>query len=59
MPAPSFIILGAVRAGTTSLNNYLDQHPEIEISDWNWPLYFPVSDGAPDFASLEAQYGHK
>jgi hypothetical protein len=59
MPAPSFIILGAVKAGTTSLNNYLGQHPEIEMSDWNWPRYFHVADGAPNFASLEAQYGHK
>jgi len=59
MPAPSFIVLGAVKAGTTSLYNYLGQHPEIEMSNWNWPRYFHVADGAPNFASLEAQYGHE
>ncbi|MBT5220368.1 MAG: hypothetical protein HOI35_03510 [Woeseia sp.] len=29
------------------------------MSDRNWPQHFPVADGASDFASLEAQYGHE
>ena len=29
---PNFIIIGAGKCGTTSLHNYLDQHPEIYIS---------------------------
>ncbi len=57
VPAPSFIVLGAVKAGTTSLYNYLGQHPEIEMSDWNWPRYFHIADGPPDFESLAARYG--
>lgn len=29
MPNPDFLIVGASRSGTTSLNNYLRQHPQI------------------------------
>lgn len=31
---PNFVIIGAGKAGTTSLHYYLDQHPEISMS---WP----------------------
>lgn len=57
MAPPSFIVLGAVKAGTTSLYNYLDQHPQIQMSAWNWPRYFHVASGAPDFAKLAQRYG--
>ncbi|MBC7857111.1 MAG: sulfotransferase domain-containing protein [Pirellulaceae bacterium] len=33
MPAPSFFIVGAPKCGTTSLNDYLRQHPGIFIPD--------------------------
>jgi hypothetical protein len=29
---PTFLIIGAVKAGTTSLHHYLGQHPEIQMS---------------------------
>ena len=29
---PTFLIIGAVKAGTTSLHHYLNQHPEIQMS---------------------------
>ena len=29
MNIPDFIVIGAMKAGTTSLYNYLDKHPEI------------------------------
>lgn len=43
-PTPSFIILGAQKAGTTSLYEYLNQHPNIVKAkrrethnlDWRW-----------------------
>ena len=57
MPLPSFIILGAVKAGTTSLYNYLGQHPDIQMSSSNWPRYFHVANGAPDFDALASRYG--
>lgn len=57
MARPSFIVLGAVKAGTTSLYNYLGQHPEIQMSAWNWPRYFHIASGAPDFTKLAERYG--
>ncbi len=32
---PNFLIVGAAKSGTTSLHNYLNQHPEIFMSDFN------------------------
>ena len=57
MPLPTFIVVGAVKAGTTSLFNYLGQHPDIQMSEWNWPRYFHVCDGPPDFDAMSRQYG--
>jgi hypothetical protein len=37
---PSFFILGAAKSGTTSLHNYLGQHPEICVSSSKEPFYF-------------------
>ena len=37
---PSFFLLGAARSGTTSLHYYLDQHPDIFMSDPKEPFYF-------------------
>ena len=31
MRTPDFLIVGAAKSGTTSLSNYLDQHPKIKI----------------------------
>lgn len=58
MPLPSFIVLGAVKAGTTSLYNYLGQHPDIQMSSSNWPRYFHVADGAPDFDAFASRFGN-
>jgi hypothetical protein len=32
MALPTFFIIGAAKAGTTSMHHYLDQHPEIQMS---------------------------
>jgi len=37
---PNFFIVGAPKAGTTSLYYYLDQHPEIYMSPIKEPNYF-------------------
>src|SRR5665213_879648 len=37
---PSFFIIGAPKAGTTSLYHYLDQHPEIFMSAIKEPHFF-------------------
>jgi hypothetical protein len=40
MALPSFFIIGAGKAGTTSLNYYLDLHPEIQMSAIKEPNFF-------------------
>ena len=37
---PDFFIVGAPKAGSTSLYHYLDQHPEIYMSAIKEPNYF-------------------
>ncbi len=37
---PDFVIIGANKAGTTSVANYLNSHPEIKISDVKEPMFF-------------------
>ncbi len=37
---PNFFIVGAPKAGTTSMHNYLNQHPEIFMSEVKEPHYF-------------------
>lgn len=37
---PTFFIIGAAKAGTTSLHYYLDQHPQIQMSSIKEPHFF-------------------
>ena len=37
---PNFFLVGATKAGTTSLYHYLDQHPQIYMSPIKEPCYF-------------------
>ncbi len=49
---PNFFVVGAPKAGTTSLYNYLDQHPAIYMSPVKEPAFF-----APDLVELKQQLG--
>src|SRR5512142_2021892 len=40
MTLPNFLIIGASRSGTTSLFEYLRQHPEIYMSPVKEPMYY-------------------
>jgi hypothetical protein len=42
---PSFFLLGATKAGTTSLHYYLAQHPDILMSDPKEPAFFRLEYG--------------
>jgi DNA-binding TFAR19-related protein (PDSD5 family) len=46
---PNFLVIGAQKAGTTSLYHYLKQHPEIYMSPIKEPHFFAVEGAAPDF----------
>ena len=47
---PNFFIVGAPKAGTTSLYAYLDQHPEVYMSPLKEPNYFAVELRAENFS---------
>jgi hypothetical protein len=43
MALPNFFIIGAAKAGTTSLHYYLDQHPQVQMSINKEPHFFAGS----------------
>jgi hypothetical protein len=45
---PNLFIVGAVKAGTTSLYRYLNQHPDIYMSPTKEPDYFTQDDADTD-----------
>lgn len=49
LPAPNFFIVGAAKAGTTSLHAYLSQHPEVFMSKLKEPNYFSSFMVRPEF----------
>ena len=51
---PNFFIVGAPKAGTTSLCYYLDQHPDVYMSPRKEPCYF-ASELRPENFSDELQ----
>jgi Sulfotransferase family len=62
MALPTFMIIGSMKAGTTSLHHYLDQHPEIQMTSVKETNFFsgpangiPYPTGARRIAQL-AEY---
>ena len=49
MTGPTFIVIGAGRAGTTSLHGYLAQHPQVFVSAEKSPNYFVSGDPLPEW----------
>lgn len=47
---PNFLVVGAARAGTTSLYYWLKQHPEVFMPDVKEPSYFVHDYGVSDWA---------
>lgn len=46
---PNFLIIGAARTGTSSLYEYMRQHPDIFFSPIKEPMFFALEGGKPDF----------
>ncbi len=44
---PNFLVIGAGKSGTTSLNDYLAQHPDIYMSPVKEPNYFALKNESP------------
>jgi hypothetical protein len=54
MTLPTFVIIGAMKAGTTSLYHYLDQHPEIKMASVKETNFFSgPPNGVPYPAGLK------
>lgn len=49
MIMPNFLIIGAAKSGTSSVHNYLNQHPEIYMSKNKEPNFFAYEGWQPDF----------
>jgi hypothetical protein len=60
MTLPTFFIIGAPKAGTTSLHNYLAEHPEIHMSAVKEPRFFAGPENGlpypPDRVANQASY---
>lgn len=41
---PNFLIVGTAKAATTTIHEYLKQHPEIFMTDWKEPSFFKFKD---------------
>lgn len=49
MTMPNFLIIGAAKAGTTSLYHYLSQHPKIFMSPVKEPMFFALEGEKLDY----------
>jgi sulfotransferase family protein len=45
---PNLLVIGAMKAGTTSLHRYLDQHPEVQMSEWKELNFFVKREDTQD-----------
>jgi hypothetical protein len=58
-PLPNFFLAGVPKSGSTSLNRYLEQHPDIYMSPVKEPHYFAdeirFENFSPEFQRLAAQ----
>ncbi len=48
MTLPNFFVIGAARSGTTSIYQYLQQHPEIYMSPLKEPNFYYFEGTTPN-----------
>ncbi len=53
---PNFLIVGAARAGTTSLHEFLDKHPDIYMSLRKEPTFFTFFPVDPKYKNARHKY---
>jgi hypothetical protein len=59
MPLPNFLIIGAMKAGTTLLWDVLSQHPDVYMSKLKEPNYFAcLSEDTPDLEGVREPIRH-
>jgi hypothetical protein len=59
MTLPTFFIIGAPKAGTTSLHYYLDQHPQVQMSANKEPRFFAGPEGDVPYAPGKVDHLHE
>ena len=57
MTMPTFLIIGAMKAGTTALYSFLKQHPQIYMSPVKEPNFFAFEGEKMDFRAPQDQEG--
>lgn len=55
MTMPNFLVIGAMKSGTTSLHHYLRQHPEIYVSAVKEPSFFAFEGSTLEFDGPEGR----
>lgn len=58
MQRPNFFIIGAAKSGTTSLYEYLNQHPDIFFSPIKEPNYFSTDIRIENFSATYRKNNH-
>jgi hypothetical protein len=58
MNMPNFLILGAAKAGTSSLSYYLQQHPQIYMSQLKEPKFFALENEMLDYQGPDQGINH-
>ncbi|MCF8301685.1 MAG: sulfotransferase [Bacteroidales bacterium] len=58
MQKPNFFIIGAAKSGTTSLYEYLNQHPDIYFSPIKEPNYFSTDIKVENFSPTYRKNNH-
>ena len=48
---PDFLIVGAAKSATSSLHNYLEQHPQIKMASLKESWFFSFYKNPPEYAS--------
>jgi Sulfotransferase family len=59
MTMPTFLVIGAGKAGTSSLHHYLSQHPQIYITPIKEPKFFAFEGEELDFGGPGDQTAHR
>lgn len=55
MRMPNFLIIGAAKAGTSSLHYYLNQHPDVFMSEVKEPRFFALEGETLNFQNPDDQ----
>ena len=53
LPTPNFFVVGAAKAGTTSIHAYLSGHPQVFMSALKEPHYFASFEVSPEFDNFK------